>query len=220
MKQFIKRTIVILLCNSSLYFVQAGVVTIGSFENTRVDSAKLAKSSKQIVIRNNQVINRSIYLANTSNDHNPDLIISAFVIYEVTQDTDILKYPITREAKKVEFNVTPMAFLKINKFGTMTIENHAQLHLLPCATLEISDSALIYLSNGSNLVIDSGAVLIIKGEGELQLSNESKIYLSPYSNLILQHKNSTIMVGKGCEIITEKEFKVSYIGTGKIYTEK
>lgn len=215
-----KGILIVLICLTCQFNLIAGVVSIGNFDKSKSDTPKKEIHIKQIVVRNNQFINRNVYLANISNDYNPDLIIMPLVKYEVTQDSFLNKFNLTKESKTVEFKVTSGAYIKVNKLGNMIFSNGTKLHLATNATLEISDSAILSISNKSILQLDSGAILIIRGTGVLNCKDSSKIIIHPFSNIILQHQKSSIQINSGSEINTKENYLVSYEGEGKIFINK
>lgn len=211
MKLKSKCLLTILLISINLNCVFAGVIAIGKFNKSNSDSPTKSIPIKQIIVKNNQRINRNVFLGNISLDQNPDLIISSNISYEVTQDN---------ETNAVEFLVTPRAYLKISKHGKMIFNNSTRLHLTANSTLEISDSSILEINNKSQLIIDSGAVLIIRGTGNILCTDSSIININPFSNLILQHKNSRINMINGSVFITRENFIVTYQGEGKVFIDK
>lgn len=184
-----------------------------------VDTVKKVNVIKQTLVKSDQLVKKNTVLANISKDRNPDLVISPFITYEVRSDEDLQKMDVLHQLKNVEFKVTPNAYMVVSKNGKMIFDNNTNLHLMPGATFEISDSATLYIRNNSQFRIDSGARLIIRGTGKIICENNSNISVSPYSNIILQTPKSSIHVNAGSSIYSELGLNIAYRGEGFIFLD-
>lgn len=183
------------------------------------DTTKKVNVIRQTLVKSDQLVKKNTVLINISKDRNPDLVISPFVTYEVRSDDDLQKMNILPESKAVEFKVTPSAYMVVSKNGKMVFDNKTNFHIMPGATVEIADSAVLYIRNLSQLQLDSGARLIIRGSGKIICENNSTITVSPYTNIILQTKKSNIYVNKGSSIISEFGLNIAYRGEGLIFLD-
>lgn len=183
------------------------------------DTSKKVNVIKQSLIKSNQFVNKNILLTNISSDNKPDLVILPFVTYEVHNDEILDQMNVLNEAKRVEFKLTPNAYLVVSKNGKMIFDNKTNLHIMPGATFEISDSAILYIRNTSQCRIDSGARLIVRGTGKIICENNSSISVSPFSNIILQTKDSKIFVNAGSTIYSELGLNIAYRGEGYIFLD-
>lgn len=209
MNQIMKRVLLCLVVIACQCTVFAGVV----------DTSKKVNVIKQSLIKSNQFVNKNILLTNISSDNKPDLVILPFVTYEVHNDEILDQMNILNEAKRVEFKLTPNAYLVVSKNGKMIFDNKTNLHIMPGATFEISDSAILYIRNTSQCRIDSGARLIVRGTGKIICENNSSISVSPFSNIILQTKDSKIFVNAGSTIYSELGLNIAYRGEGYIFLD-
>ena len=209
MNQIMKRVLLCLVVIACQCTVFAGVA----------DTSKKVNVIKQSLIKSNQFVNKSILLTNISSDNKPDLVIFPFVTYEVHNDVILDQLNVLNEAKRVEFKLTPNAYMVVSKNGKMIFDNNTNLHLMPGATFEISDSATLYIRNNSQFRIDSGARLIIRGTGKIICENNSNISVSPYSNIILQTPKSSIHVNAGSSIYSELGLNIAYRGEGFIFLD-
>ncbi len=209
MNQIMKRVLLCLVVIACQCTVFAGVA----------DTSKKVNVIKQSLIKSNQFVNKNILLTNISSDNKPDLVILPFVTYEVHNDEILDQMNILNEAKRVEFKLTPNAYLVVSKNGKMIFDNKTNLHIMPGATFEISDSAILYIRNTSQCRIDSGARLIVRGTGKIICENNSSISVSPFSNIILQTKDSKIFVNAGSTIYSELGLNIAYRGEGYIFLD-
>jgi|694.fasta_scaffold10791_11 hypothetical protein len=209
MNQLMKCMLVLSVCTTAQIVVFAGVT----------DSSKKVIVIKQSLIKSNQFVNKSILLTNITSDNKPDLVIFPFVTYEVHNDEILDQMNVLNEAKRVEFKVTPNAYMVVSKNGKMIFDNKTNLHLMPGATFEISDSATLYIRNNSQFRIDSGARLIVRGTGKIICENNSSISVSPYSNIILQTPKSSIHVNAGSTIYSELGLNIAYRGEGFVFLD-
>lgn len=183
------------------------------------DTSKKVNFIKQILVKNNQKNNRNVVLNNISQNSDPDFIISPFVEYQMETDSTLRKMNIPKEAKMVEFKITPYAYLKVSKHGKMVFSNETNLHLMTNSTYEISDSSILYIRNSSAIQIDSGAKLIVRGTGKIICEDNSWIKVHPYATIILQRKESAIRLLNGSKIITHEGLNVAYVGEGSVYID-
>ena len=188
-------------------------------KSQETDSSKKVTVIKQILVNNNQKINRNVILNNISQNSDPDLIINSNVEYYVESDSSLINLKLNKESESVEFKLMNNAYVKIAKQGSMVFNNETKLHLMPNSILEVSDSAVLHIKNFSSIQLDSSARLIVRGTGKIILEKNSELDYHPYSTIILQRKASSIHLNNGSKIILQNGLNLVYIGDGSVFID-